>query len=130
MFDVTSPDKMNETFARAFNSRVIENLLCLYEEGAILVGESNAFAQGITDIGVQLCELLKIPGSIVSTNNFCLVQGDIALLRADWSMFDPAGVEIFGASSAEIVRRQPDGRWLYVIDHALGASVPSVRPLA
>ncbi len=29
-------------------------------------------------------------------------------------------------SAIEVARRQPDGRWLFIIDHAAGASVPSV----
>lgn len=32
-FDVTSPERMNATFANAFNSRNVGNLLALYEPG-------------------------------------------------------------------------------------------------
>lgn len=125
MFAVTEPAAMNEVFARAFNSRSIDNLLALYESDAILKTDAgDDFATGLAAIGDALSQLLLAPGTMRSANAFCLVHGDIALLRADWSLSDGDRL-IAAGSSAEIVRRQPDGRWLYVIDHATGASVES-----
>ncbi|AOY94962.1 hypothetical protein BKK79_24255 [Cupriavidus sp. USMAA2-4] len=39
---------------------------------------------------------------------------------------DDSGALALAGSSAEIVRRQPDGSWRYVVDHATGASLPRV----
>ena len=70
-------------------------------------------------------KLLRAPGAMASLNNFCVTRGDIALLRADW--FIRNGEELIASgSAAEIIRRQIDGRWLYVIDHAFGASRPAI----
>ena len=126
MFAVTMPDAMNETFARAFNSRSIDNLLALYEPEAILKTDaSDCVAAGRAEIRDALTQLLAAPGTMRSVNAFCLVHGDIALLRADWNLSDGGGL-IASGSSAEIVRRQPDGRWLYLIDHAVGASTEAM----
>ncbi|MER9316217.1 nuclear transport factor 2 family protein [Mesorhizobium sp. M0659] len=126
MFKTYTPNEMNETFARAFNSRDLNNLLSLYEPDAILlVDGSGARATGLEAIGRELTKLLQAPGIMVSQNNFCVVHGDVALLRADFALRDGDTV-IASGSTAELIRRQVDGSWLYVIDHAAGASIPPV----
>ncbi|WP_211851528.1 YybH family protein [Plastoroseomonas hellenica] len=124
---VTDPRGMNEAFARAFNSRSLDGLLALYEPGAVLrVDGSDRDLSGPGQIADALRGLLQAPGRMTSTNSFCIAQGDLALLRADWEIIDDAGAVVASGSSAELVRRQPDGAWLYVIDHAVGASLPRV----
>jgi ketosteroid isomerase-like protein len=122
---VTDPRDMNETFARAFNSRSIDELLGLYEpDAALRVDATDKTSSGKEQIATQLSNLLQSPGTMVSRNSFCIERGDIALLRADWALLGDDDVVIASGSSAEVVRRQPDGAWLYVIDHAAGASLP------
>ncbi len=124
MFKVIRPSDMNETFARAFNSRRLENLLALYEDNAIhKVDGSETVCRGKREISLELERLLQSPGSMVSVNNFCIQHEDIALLRADWVLRD-ADKTIASGSTAEIVRRQADGSWLYIVDHAAGATLP------
>lgn len=124
-FEITSPDRMNATFADAFNSRNVENLIRLYEPDAVLCSDKDSIAlTGINAIRHALTQLLQVPGHMTSRNNFCLAHGDLALLRADWELRADDGTIVASGSSAELVRRQHDGRWLYVIDHALGASLP------
>ena len=125
MFVVREPQAFNAVWADAFNSREIANLMALYEEDAILADTRGA-ARGKVEIEALLNTLLAVPGTITGRNNFCLQLGDLALLRADWRLNAPDGTEVVAGSTAEIIRRQPDGRWLYVIDHAAGASLPSV----
>lgn len=128
MFKVTTPAAMNEAFAHAFNSRSIDNLLSLYEpDAALRTDASTPTRRGKTAIAAELGELLEIPGVMVSRNNFCVEVDGLALLRADYSLASPEGKTILAGSSAEIVRRQADGSWLYVIDHAAGASLPSIE---
>jgi ketosteroid isomerase-like protein len=124
MFKVTEPQLMNETFARAFNSRRIENLLSLYEPTAtLLVDGSGREFTGLDAISEELARLLAAPGTMTSRNKFCVCHGNIALLRADFALRDGELVIVAG-STAEVVRRQDDGSWLYLIDHAAGASLP------
>ena len=124
---VTVPIQMNEAFARAFNSRNIEKLLALYEPDAVLRidGGEKSFA-GITAIATELTNLLSTSGTMISQNNFCIQQGNLALLRADWTLTGGDGAIIAAGSSVELARQQADGSWLYVIDHAAGAGLPRV----
>lgn len=125
MIRVYAPESMNETFARAFNARVLDDLLLLYEPEAVLVDGTGARGTGREEIRPLLFRLLQAPGVLVSRNNFCIVHGDTALLRADFMLRD-GEVLIASGSTAELIRRQPDASWLYVIDHAAGASLPAL----
>ena len=130
MFTVSVPHEMNPIFAQAFNTRDINKLLALYEEEAVLRIDAERTFTGKAAIAAQLERLLSMPGKMVSHNNFCIEHGNIALLRADHSIVDADGVTIFSGSSAEVVRRQADGTWLYIIDHAMGAVLPRVDKVA
>lgn len=125
--NVTQPERMNAAFAQAFNTREIENLLGLYEPDAVLLTNGSGERHlGLSAIATELEKLLKAPGVMTSRNNFCAVHGGLALLRADWKLAAEDGSVIASGSSAEVVRQQADGRWLYVIDHASGAGLPRV----
>ncbi|WP_245309227.1 YybH family protein [Bradyrhizobium retamae] len=124
---VTEPAQMNEAFAQAFNSRDIDNLLSLYEVDAVLrVDGSERSLIGLDAIASGLQRLLQAPGTMTSRNNFCVQHGDVALLRADWEMRTQDGSIVASGSSVELVRRQSDGTWRYVIDHAAGATLPRI----
>ncbi len=124
MFKVTAPAQMNETFARAVNSRNLQAVLSLFEpDAALRIGD--ATLRGHQAISREFETLLALPGAMVSRNNFCIEHGDIALLRADWIIAHDGQV-IARGNSAEIARRQPDGTWLYIVDHPAGAALPPV----
>ncbi len=111
---------MNEAFAAARNSGSLDELLGLYEDGAKLLVDASGSALTGTEMAGELRKLIDLPGTMVSRNSFCVEHGELALLRADFTVSD-GDVILYRGFTAEIVRRQPDGRWLYVIDHA-GAS--------
>ncbi|WP_394849124.1 SgcJ/EcaC family oxidoreductase [Pendulispora brunnea] len=124
MNEVRNPEDMNEAFARAANSGKIEALLALYEPDAVLIGQDGGERRGLAAIRQELTALLALGGKIEAKNRYAVTLGDIALLSADWRLEStaPDGAPlIVGGRSAEVVRRQPDGRWLYVLDHPSGA---------
>ncbi|MGJ7498047.1 YybH family protein [Variovorax sp. RT4R15] len=114
---------MNETFGALFNARDLQGLLSLYEPQALHQNTVTGGADiGIPAIERSLRELLQFPGTMESVNNFTLTASGLALLRADWRIRDSNGTVLAEGASAEIVRQQPDGSWLYLIDHAVGSS--------
>lgn len=121
---VYKPEEMNAAFAEAFNSGEIERLLALYEPGAVLVPSPGRVVEGTDAIRPALQELLALKGHMRSENQYALVHGDIALLRARVHLIgtgpDGERIEIKN-HTAEVVRRQPDGSWLYILDHPYGA---------
>jgi len=114
---------MNACFARLFNSKDLDGLLQLYEEGAAHCnGRTGKTESGLGRIREALGELLRVPGHMESENRFCIRAGEIALLGADWQIRGADGTMLAQGRSAEVARRQADGTWKTVIDHAVGAS--------
>ncbi len=121
---VREPEDMNAAFAAAYNSGDIDQLLALYEPDAILAPQPGLRAVGLEAIREALLGLLALGGTMRSENLYCLRSGDIALLQGSWTLStaDREGEPVELASrTAEVVRRQPDGSWLYVADHAFGS---------
>jgi uncharacterized protein (TIGR02246 family) len=121
---VYKPEDMNAAFAEAFNSGDIENLIALYEPGALLVPMPGRVVEGTQAIRAALQELLALKGFMQSENQYALVHGDIALLRAKvhLSGTGPDGNRLeINNHTTEVVRRQTDGSWLYILDHPYGA---------
>jgi uncharacterized protein (TIGR02246 family) len=124
---VQKPDDMNAAFADAYNSGDVERLLALYEPEAVLAPQPGLRAVGLDQIREALTELLALAGEMTSRNSYCMQVGDLALLQGEWhlSFVGPADVRVdLSSRSAEVVRRQADGSWLYVIDHPFGDDDP------
>ncbi|MFD9898760.1 YybH family protein [Mesorhizobium sp. NPDC059025] len=119
---VYQPAEMNGAFAAARNAGDLDELLSLYEDDAqLLVDASGASLTGKVAIAMELQKLIELPGMMASNNTFCVEHGDLALLRADFTLTDGKGFVIYSGFTAEIIRKQADGSWRYMIDHA-GAS--------
>jgi ketosteroid isomerase-like protein len=124
---ITDPSQSNATFAKIFNEgRDLDAWVSLYEPDAILLGGPQP-AKGHDAIRHALTELAKAPGELHSRVNFSEVNGDVAVTRADYQLVHEGKVLQEG-SAIEVLRRQPDGRWLFIIDNPVGASAPSVFP--
>ena len=111
---------MNAAFAEAYNSGEIEQLLAFYEPDALLAPLPGRRARGEAAIREALAGLLALKGRMTSANNYCMQVGDLALLQGEWHLSGTGsdGEPIEQRSrTAELVRRQPDGSWLYLIDH-------------
>ncbi|RIX49357.1 SgcJ/EcaC family oxidoreductase [Paenibacillus nanensis] len=123
---VMNPEKMNAAFAEAYNSGDIGKLLALYEPDGILVNPNGGHDNGIVQIRKTLEDLLQLQGSMISKNIYYIPFENIALLRAHYVLHtvgtDGNPMQIQGHTT-EIVRKQQDGSWLYIIDHPYGAEL-------
>lgn len=114
------PQEMNEIFATAYNSGNVENINALFEQNAKVISYMGDIIQGKENFHHEHLNLLKLGGSMVSKNKFCVEFDDIALLSADWEIttLDEKGQCItHKGTSSEVVRKQPSGDWLYIIDN-------------
>ncbi|MBZ5536990.1 MAG: DUF4440 domain-containing protein [Acidobacteriia bacterium] len=117
-------EELHQQFAEAFNSGRIEPVLALYEPGATLAGSpSEQAAEGLAAIRETYEQLLDLHGQMTIETRYCLQAGEVALLSGKWRLTgngpDGKPIDVEG-QSIEVVRRQPDGRWLYLIDHPFG----------
>ncbi len=112
---------MHAAFAEAFNARDIDQLVALYEADAMLAPLPGKRVRGLAEIRISHQKLLALGGRMTAETHYCMQVGDIALLRGAWQVkgigANGAAFEISG-HSAEVVRKQANGAWLYVIDHA------------
>jgi len=114
------PEEVDQLFAQAFSAGDLEALVALYEPDAALVPQPGQVATGREAIREALQGFLTLCGEFRMEVKGVVETGDFALVRSNWSLSGagPGGclVDLSGRG-AEVVRRQPDGSWLYVIDN-------------
>jgi uncharacterized protein (TIGR02246 family) len=123
---VTQPEDFHRSYTEAFNSGDIAALLDHYERDATFVPQPGQTASGHSAIGEALRRYQAV-GKMAAETRYCVLSGDVALASASWqikgSSQDGHPVEVQG-TSADLLRRQRDGRWLLVVDHPWGSSAP------
>jgi uncharacterized protein (TIGR02246 family) len=113
------PAEIHALFQAAFNAHDATGLSELYEESAVLVTGPGTTARGRGAIGNALQSFFAMK-PVMRLETASVLEGDgLALLEGKWVLIgvgsggDP--VQITG-TSREVVRRQPDGTWLYTLD--------------
>ena len=107
---------MHARFESLFNSGDIEGLLDLYEPYAILHPSPGQAVTGKEAIRTALSGFIGLGGKITVTTLTVFERGDgIALTHGEWSL--KGGSTELAGKTAEVLRCQPDGRWLYIIDN-------------
>lgn len=120
------PEQINDLFKQAYDTHDMERMLALYEDDAVLDFGPAGIVRGKEAIKKAIEPFMALRGNISYERRFCVVSGDLALVSITFTMKggkapDGSPVEMRG-STVELVRRQADGTWLYVIDLPLGAT--------
>jgi uncharacterized protein (TIGR02246 family) len=118
----TSPDETNELFAAAINSADLEAALELYEPDACLVPAPGEPVFGLDAIRAALQGFVDAKPTLTIEPGSLRQVGDLALAAHPWKATGegPDGpVEVSG-HAVEVVRRQADGTWRFVIDDPYG----------
>jgi uncharacterized protein (TIGR02246 family) len=116
-----TPAEAHTLWGDALVAGDVEAMVELYEPDATWMPQPGNVISGteaIYEQATKLCALSKTT-SFELKPEFTLEAGDLALLHASWSLkgTSPDGepVDLAGFTS-DVVRRQPDGTWRYVID--------------
>jgi ketosteroid isomerase-like protein len=105
-----APENLGEFFLDRANAGDVEGLVALYEPDAVLAFAPGRVVTGHAEIRAAYRELLA--GRPVFTSGGQrppLRNGDLAVTSTRL----PGG-----GTTVEVARRQPDGTWLWAIDHA------------
>jgi uncharacterized protein (TIGR02246 family) len=97
------------------NNRDLDGLMTLYADDARMVTMVGAIAEGLDAIREQWAGVLAMDGRMTVESRFAIEMGDLAVLSNTWTL--SAGGEQMSGTTSEVARRQPDGSWLYIIDH-------------
>lgn len=120
-----TPEEIYKLFAKFLNAGDLDSLVSLYEPGATFVPQPGVVVSGQAAIREAIAGFLALKGTIDLQPPTVFKAGDIALLLAKWTLKGtaPGGgpLELAGQTS-DVVRRQPDYSWLFVIDNPNGAA--------
>jgi uncharacterized protein (TIGR02246 family) len=119
------PEECDTLLVEAINRGDLEAALALYEPNASFVQDSGEVVTGLGAIREVMQGFLAIkPKFSIEVKAVQSGDGGLALLRAKWSATgtgpDGKPMTITG-NSTEVVRRQSDGTWRFVIDNPRGA---------
>ena len=117
------PEDCDRLFSEGVNAGDADAVMALYEDGACFV-QREGVAIGPAAIRPAIVRMLAAKPRLTCNVRTVLRAGeDLALLYNDWSLSSAApdgqAVERTGRA-LELVRRQPDGTWRYVIDDPHG----------
>lgn len=105
-----------------FNHRDIDALVALYAEDATMLLPDGSTVTGLPAIREGWSGFLAAGGQLTLRTRYAIPAGELAVLSNEW-IWDVDGQRL-SSVTAEVARRQPDGGWLYVVDHPFAGSEP------
>lgn len=112
-----------DAMVSAFSAHNIDGIMATYEPGAVVVGQPGSPTSGTPALRDLFRQFIALDPRFTFTDQEVIQAGDIALHFNTWKMTgkapDGSAVEQ-GGLSVVVLRRQPDGRWLMVIDDPYG----------
>jgi ketosteroid isomerase-like protein len=122
---ISKPEDVIEVATQTFNSGDVDTHMANYEPDAYLNFEpGHLTATGIPAIREAFTGILAMKPTLTLELLSCNQTGDIALIRDRWHLTGTGGdgnpVDMSGQTAA-VLRRQPDGNWLIIIDDIFSA---------
>ena len=119
------PEHVHAALATAWNTGDVNNVLALYEDEGVLVPQPGQSISGKAKIKEALLGFLSTKGIFEIKTTYCVQCGDVAMSRSLWSIRDGNEIKI-KAKGTELLRKQPNGSWLFAVDHPFGADEVSM----
>ena len=119
----STPEQVLQTIVTGINSGDLDSLMPLYESEAAFATQPGSLAPGAPGIREALTGFISMDGKLDLDVTRVLEVDDLALVIGVWS-FDgtgPDGAPVrLEARNADVLRRQADGTWRFVIDNPWG----------
>ena len=123
--NAATPEQVLESIVTGINTGDLDSLLPLYEGDAAFADQPGSLAHGAPGIRGALTGFISMNGKLDLEVTRVLEVDDLALVVGEWS-FDgtgPDGEPVRLASrNADVLRRQADGTWRFVIDNPWGVA--------
>ena len=118
-----TPEQVLASIVSGINSGDLESLMPLYESDAAFATEPGSLAHGAPGVSGALTGFISMNGELDLEVTRVLEAGDLALVIGVWSFngTGPDGEPVrLAARNADVLRRQGDGTWRFVIDNPWG----------
>ncbi len=119
-----SPEQASRLLAEAFKLGDLEAAVALYEADATFFTDPGQSVTGTAAIREAFGGFIAMKPTLNIETLVSATTGDTALTQNKWTMKatgpDGSPVDMAG-QSAEVMRRQADGSWKFIIDNPWGA---------
>lgn len=118
-----TPEEVLNSVVVGINTGDLDSLMKLYEPNACFASEPGQLAKSPDSVRQCLRSFIDLKGKLDLKVKRVLQASDLALVTTEWSYSGtgPDGNPInMAAKSADVLRRQEDGTWRFVIDNPWG----------
>ena len=120
-----TPEQVLASIVDGINTGNVDALMTLYEPNAAFATQPGNLAHGLRGIRGGLAGFIAMKGTLDLKVTRVLEASGLALVIGEWSFVgtgpDGQPVTLTG-HSADVLRRQPDGSWRFVIDNPWGTN--------
>ena len=122
----SSPVNIVDQLVQAVNQGNLDAAVACYEADATLIVQPGQVATGKKAIREALAGFIAMKTTITTETRKIIQTDEIALSISMWSAIGtgPDGTPFkIAETSADVLHRQADGKWLIVIDNPFGAAI-------
>jgi uncharacterized protein (TIGR02246 family) len=116
----TRPEELHPALTTAYNAGDLESMLALYDPKAVFVIKPGRVTYGPAELRTALRRLIELRGHLTIHPHAFVRSDDVVLVLGKYTLSgrrrDGTPLEL-ESRFADVLRRQPDGRWLLAVDN-------------
>ena len=120
-----TPEQVLKSIVDGINTGNLDALMPLYEPEAAFATQPGSLSHGLPGVRGALAGFIAMKGTLDLNVTRVLEANGLALVTTAWSFAGtgPDGEPVrLAAQSADVLRRQADGSWRFVIDNPWGTA--------